>query len=143
MFGYTKNMKSRVRTSVVVIQNNRLLTFLGVDPTSGKEYFFLPGGKIEDDETAPGAAERETFEETGYQVQVDASSNVDREYEFFWDGETYDCLTIFYRAHLKTPMAASVRDADYNKGVHWIPLEEIDKVFSYSVPIRSAIEELL
>ena len=136
-------MKSRVRTSVVVVHNNRILTFLAIDPTSGKEYYFLPGGKIEDDETAPQSAERETFEETGYQVTVDPSSNIDREYEFFWDGENYDCLTIFYRGHLKSPMAKPVKDAEYNKGVHWIPVEDIDRVFEYSAPILSAIEDLL
>lgn len=136
-------MKSRVRTSVVVIQNGKLLTFLAVDPTSGKEYFFLPGGQIEEDETAPDSAERETFEETGYKVKVDPASNTDREYKFFWDGEDYDCLTIFYRAKLASPVASEVRDADYNKGVHWIPVEDIPKVFNYSAEIRSALEELL
>ena len=136
-------MKSRVRASVVVISNGRILTFLAVDPTSGKEYFFLPGGGIEDDETAPGAAERETLEETGYRVEVDPSSNVDREYKFFWNGEMYDCLTIFYRGHLKAPMAAKVADADYNKGVRWIPVDDVAAVFDYSPEILSAIEDLL
>lgn len=136
-------MESRVRTSVVVIHNNRILTFLAVDPTSGREYYFLPGGKIEDDETAPESAERETFEETGYKIDVDVSSNIDREYEFLWDGEVYECLTIFYRGHLKTPMASPVKDADYNKGVHWLPVDQIEQIFDYSPPIRAAIEELL
>lgn len=136
-------MKSRVRTSVVVIKNDKILTFLAIDPTSGKEYFFLPGGKIEEDEAAPEAAERETFEETGYKVEVDPSSNTDREYQFFWNGETYDCLTIFYRGHIVSPIAAKVRDADYNKGAHWIPVEDIPQVFSYSPEILAAIEDLL
>lgn len=136
-------MKSRVRTSVIVVQNESLLTFLAVDPTSGREYNFLPGGQIEDNETAPESAEREAFEETGYRVEVEPSRNVDREYPFFWDGETYMCLTIFYRGRLKSPMASKVKDADYNKGVVWIPLAQVPTTFSYSAEILSAIQDLL
>lgn len=137
------HMKSRVRSSVVVLHNDQLLTFLAVDPTSGREYYFLPGGQIEEDETAPEAAERETFEETGYKIKVEPTRNVDREYHFFWDGEDYDCLTIFYGARLLSPFPAKVKDAPYNKGVAWIPLEDVDRVFSYSAEILSAIREIL
>lgn len=136
-------MVSRVRTSVVVIHNDRLLSFRAVDPVSAREYFFLPGGKIEDDETAPEAAERETFEETGFRVRVLPSVNVDREYVFKWKGEDYDCLTIFYRAHLISPMQAVVKDADYNLGVHWVPVAEIPGVFAYHEAILSAIQEIM
>lgn len=136
-------MKSRVRTSVVVLHMGRILTFKAKDPTSGKEYFFLPGGKIEEDETAPEAAEREAFEETGFQVQVEASSNTDREYIFNWNGEDFNCLTIFYRARLKSSIQTEVRDADYNLGVYWIPLNEVSTVFNYKAEILSAIQEIL
>ena len=136
-------MKSRVRASVVVVQNGQLLTFRAVDPSSGKEYYFLPGGKIEDDETAPEAAERECYEETGFEVEVDASSNIDREYHFFWDGQWYDCLTIFYRAHVIRPALKTVQDADYNKGAVWIPVAEISRYFDYSQEILAAVDDLL
>lgn len=134
---------SRTRASVVVVKNNRLLTFKAIDPTSGKNYLFLPGGAVEADETAPEAAARETMEETGYQIQVDALSAIDREYFFEWKGETFDCLTIFYRGDLVSPFASKVNDADYNKGVEWIDLEQIPQAFAYSSEIRSAILELI
>ncbi|HMN68691.1 MAG TPA: NUDIX domain-containing protein [Bdellovibrionales bacterium] len=136
-------MKSRVRASVVVIHNDRLLSFLGVDPKSGREYFFLPGGAIEEDETATEAAERETFEETGFKVKVDPAANVDREYIFHWNGEDHDCLTIFYRANLVGSIQQKVKDAEYNKGVHWIPLAEVPELFNYNAEILSAIQELI
>lgn len=136
-------MKSRVRTSVVLVHADKVLTFLAVDPTSGREYHFLPGGGVEPEETAPEAAAREVFEETGFKALVDATSAIDREYLFFWNGEDFDCLTIFYWGKLISPMQTPVKDADYNKGVVWIPLAEVEKTFSYSKEISSAITELI
>ena len=136
-------MKSRVRTSAIVVHLNRLLTFRAVDPLSGQEYFVLPGGQIEEEETAPEAAARETFEETGFRVKVEPESNTDREYVFHWNGEDFACLTIFYWATLASAMQSPVQDADYNKGVHWIPVAEIPTTFNYNAEILSAVQEIL
>lgn len=136
-------LTSRVRSSVVVVHRDRILTFRAVDPTSGEEYYFLPGGKIEEDETAPESAERETLEETGFRVRVVPTSNTDREYVFHWNGEDFDCLTIFYWATLISPIQTDVRDAEYNKGTHWVPLSEVGATFSYKAEILSAIQEIL
>ncbi len=133
---------SRTRTSVVVVKNDRLLTFKAVDPVNGKSYLFLPGGGIEPTETAPEAAVRETLEETGYRIQVDEFSAIDREYFFEWKGDTFDCLTIFYRGQLVSPFAVEVNDADYNKGVEWIEVSQIPETFAYSAEIKSAVLDL-
>ena len=132
-----------MRTSVVVVQNGRLLAFRAEDPTSGKEYFLLPGGGIEEDETAPEAAERATLEKTGFRVKVNPTSNTDREYKFNWSGEDLDCLTIFYRATLISALQGQVTDTDYNKGTYWIPAGEVPAAFDYSAAILSAILELM
>ncbi|PWU17115.1 MAG: hypothetical protein C5B49_09555 [Bdellovibrio sp.] len=136
-------MKSRVRASAVIVQGEKLLTFRAQDPSSGRSYFFLPGGKIEPHETAPEAAERETLEETGFKVRVNPLSALDREYFFFWNGEDYDCLTIFYWATLESPIQSPVNDAPMNKGTVWIPLSEIETSLSYSREISSAVMELI
>jgi 8-oxo-dGTP diphosphatase len=137
-------MKTRVRSSAVILENGKILTFFAVDPVDGREFHFLPGGKIEPEETAPESAERETLEETGYRVVVDPSSALDKEYHFYWAGETYDVLTIFYRAFLadSNSKPSIVSDAPYNLGVKWIPLAEIGTIFSYSKEILAAIREL-
>jgi 8-oxo-dGTP pyrophosphatase MutT (NUDIX family) len=136
-------MTRRIRTSVVVIHNDKILTFRAIDPSDGREYFFLPGGKIESHETATDGAERETFEETGFRVRVDAQSCIDKEYYFRWNGEDFDCLTLFYRAHLQSPLQTAVKDADYNKGVHWKDLKDLDQVFSYSKDILEVVKALV
>lgn len=136
-------MKSRVRASAIVVHNARLLSFFAVDPSSKREYYFLPGGGIEPDETAPEAAERETLEETGFRITVEPHTSIEREYFFYWDGQDYDCLTIFYWGKLASPLQDTVNDRDYNKGVAWIPLEQVKDKFGYTAEILSAIEELI
>jgi len=138
-------MKKRIRASVVVVHNDQILTFLAVDPSSKKEYLFLPGGSIEPSESPVETAIRETFEETGYQIKVDVQSAIDFDYTFHWNGEDFDCLTIFYRGYLTSPFQSpsSVKDADYNKGHRWIAVAEAAQVFSYSPEIRDAVLRLI
>lgn len=133
---------ARVRASVVCWHNDQLLCVRLEDPTSKRVFITVPGGAVEPEETAPEAAERETFEETGFGVVVDIGSCVDKEYMFHWDGEDYDCLTMFYRATLRSPLQTKVTDAAYHRGVVWVPKAEVRAAFSYSPEILAAIQEL-
>ena len=137
--------KFRTRASAVVLHNDQLLCFLGVDPKSGREYHFLPGGVVEPHETAPETAERECLEETGFQILVDTNTCVDKEYPFHWNGEDFECLTLFYGARLKTFLQKPRPDSepDYNRGPLWIPTSEVASKFSYTPEILQAIEEIL
>lgn len=138
-------MSLRLRASAVVVHDNKLLTFLAVDPHDGREYYFLPGGKVEGAETAPEAAVRETLEETGYAIDVEASSAIDEEYDFYWNGADHHCLTIFYRGVLINPFASplKVADCDYHRAVVWLPLSDVRDKLSYSEPILKATLRLL
>lgn len=137
-------MSRRIRSSIVCVHDNKILVFKAIDPTSGKEYHFLPGGEVEDHESAPQSAVREAMEETGYKVKVDEWSAVDKDYEFEWDGQIFLCTTLFYRAFLDQEfvLPQPVNDTDYNKGATWLPVSEINNIFSYSDDILDAVKEL-
>ena len=110
--------QTRIRASLVCLHQNKILVFKGIDPQSKKEYWFLPGGKIEATERPNECAERETFEETGYRVKAISDSEVRSDYLFLWNGIEYNCTTYFYRGDLAEEFhqPKAVNDADYNKG---------------------------
>lgn len=142
-------MKFRERTSVICIAQvageDHLLCFRAVDPTSKQAYHFLPGGGLEPGETQIQCAERETWEETGYRVQVRAGSRISTRYPFHWDGQNFDCLTHFFRADLCEPWrpAGSVNDQAYNLGPLWIQTRQISELFSYGKEIQDCILQLI
>ncbi|HND86485.1 MAG TPA: NUDIX hydrolase [Pseudobdellovibrionaceae bacterium] len=138
-------MKNRIRASAVVLHQDKLLGFRAIDPYSEKEYFFLPGGRIEDNETAPNCAVRETLEETGYKIQIDPQLCIDAEYEFYWNGEDFLCTTLFYFGVLQSPFAEAIntQGQEYNKGVQWVSLSDIDAVLGYSSAILGATKEVI
>jgi 8-oxo-dGTP pyrophosphatase MutT (NUDIX family) len=132
----------RVRASVVCWQNDKLLAIQIKDPVSGQIFITVPGGQVEADETAPEAAARETKEETGFLVEVDPTRCIDAEYLFFWKGAEIECLTMFYKASLKSPFQQPVEDAEYILGIQWIERADLRQVFAYNSTILDAILSL-
>ena len=137
-------MISRHRTSAICLHQNNILVFKASDPYSNKSYFFLPGGAIEPHETASDCVIRETFEETGYKVQLLNVPMLTKNYDFYWNNQTYHCTTEFYLVELAEPYhdPQSVVDASYNHGPVWVPTVQIDHIFSYQKDILAAVKEL-
>lgn len=123
----------RHRTSVLVVHDNKVLGFHAIDPTNKKKYFFMPGGKIEQGETATEAAVRETLEETGYKIRILPNLELRRRYDFEWDGKINSCDTLFFVGVLDEDWhePIPVKDTDYNKGTQWIPLKDLNRAFGY------------
>ncbi|MEE4301584.1 MAG: NUDIX domain-containing protein [Pseudomonadales bacterium] len=91
-------MTPRRRASAVTLHlaadgSRHLLAIRQRDPGRGGAFWSVPGGAVEEGETAPAAAVRETLEETGYRVDVLDAPPVVNAYRFEWNGRLYDCHT--------------------------------------------------
>ena len=106
---------------------------------------FVPGGAIEPGEDPRAAAERETFEETGYRVLADPERCRIARYEYVWDGTRRAITTHFFRAHLLDPdaPARAVTDAAYNEGIEWLALSEVPDRLGFHAQILAAVTGLL
>ena len=137
-------MISRRRTSAICLYQDHILAFKATDPASKKFYYFLPGGAIEENETAAEGVVRETYEETGYRVKVLNEPTIIKNYDFFWNEQNFLCSTEFFLVELseKFHEPTIVKDASYNHGPVWLPTNQIEQDFSYHVDILDAVKEL-
>lgn len=135
----------RERASIVVVHDEKILSFHAIDPHSGQNYHFVPGGLIEEGESAIACAERECLEETGYKAQAHSTTLKIREYDFIWNNKKVWCRTHFYKGQLSEPQKgpSQVDDADYNKGVVWVPSKEVSKYFNYDNSIYEVVKNQL
>jgi 8-oxo-dGTP pyrophosphatase MutT (NUDIX family) len=135
----------RLRASAVCLNGGALLCVRLRDPVTRVLRLFPPGGVLERGEQPAAAAQRETREETGYEVSIDGASEHVVDYPFVWAGLRVACTTHFFAARLLTPRdrPAAVRDAAYNEGVTWLPLPSLEQAFDYDAAIRDAVRHIL
>jgi 8-oxo-dGTP pyrophosphatase MutT (NUDIX family) len=117
----------RLRASAVCSAEGRVLLVRMRDPVTKIELLFPPGGAIEAGETPAEAARRETLEETGLRVRVDASTTMIVRYPYPWAGVDYDVTTHYFAAVLDEPFREAlpaIADADYNLGAVWMPIDD-------------------
>ncbi|HKU40842.1 MAG TPA: NUDIX hydrolase [Polyangiales bacterium] len=137
--------KRRIRASVVCVYRAQLLCVRLRDPHSGLDRLFVPGGALEPGESAAHAAERETFEETGYRVAVELESELTVTYPFVWNGTLFDVTTHFFRGALQDPIAQprAAGEPTYNEGVQWLALSELERELGFDAAILGATRRLL
>ncbi len=136
--------KKRYRASAVVVSNNELLTVLLEDPHTKITNFFIPGGKVEENESPELTAKRETFEESGINISVIPGSEIVITYPFTWNNELIECTTAFYAATCTDrTIPKNIRDASYNFGAQWLPISEIDEKMSFDRRILEPVKQLI
>lgn len=133
----------RRRASAIVIRDQHILTILMEDPHTGEQFHTVPGGGIEEGEHPSVTAERETLEESGYQILVDRGSEMVSRYRFIWAGSSYDCETWWYRGTLTRDDPQEVHDEAYILSARWFRLSEIEKLFSFHPDILSSIQHMV
>ncbi|BBH53625.1 NUDIX domain-containing protein [Fluviispira sanaruensis] len=74
-------MKTKHRATCLFIYENSILLIKMQDPISKIIYWYPPGGKIEQNETAVETVKREVREETGFELQLLNEDYVITEYE--------------------------------------------------------------
>ncbi len=129
----------RVRASVAIVHDARLLLVPHYDTDAGPEQWHLPGGAVMFGESLRAAARRETLEETGVDVRVGDVVGVS---EAISEARSWHSVTIAFTASIvggslraeaghafgeKTPRWFARSDLET---VRYHPREVIDEVFS-------------
>jgi 8-oxo-dGTP pyrophosphatase MutT (NUDIX family) len=122
-----------------------LLTVILRDPVTHTARLFVPGGAIEAGESPETAAIRETFEETGYRVELLPRAPVTVHYPFTWAGSDIDVTTHFFAVRLVDAAASAepVTDATYLEGTRWIALDDVPQALGFDQNILAAVQQLL
>ena len=133
-------MRHRIRVAAILVENHKVLLVKHVHPIFGNEWWVPPGGGVEDkDTTLFDCAKRETWEETGYQIETTEILYI-RE---FLDQEmkAYN-LEIFVKAKViggeitLENIYGKGQDEHYIKTVQWIDKEDLAKYTVYPEIIK-------
>ncbi len=137
----------RVRASGICIRDNKILLIHRINLELEKEkqeYYVIPGGGVEDNETIEDAVIREMKEETSLDVTLG---------ELFYELEDYDGQGKFlkYYAYICEYMSGeikleenSVEAVEMKDGLQffnpvWFPLSEIKDIVLYPTPLKKEI----
>lgn len=127
----------RDRAVAIVIHKKKLLVMWRKE--HGKEYYTLPGGGVEANETAEEATLREIAEETSLKIKIDHIlyihhyENLQNQYYFF-------CEYIEGEPKLDINSPEYLNDKGEYKPM-WIPIDELRTTLLYPIEIRDWIIE--
>ena len=138
----SKNKRFRYRAAAIIIENGCVL-FAGNEID---DYYYSIGGGVHIGETAEEAVQREVFEETGIHYEIERLAIIHENF-FVESTEKYkglDSHEIAFYFLMKSRGTQKLMSNSFTQGVkenmHWIPIEDLDKVVSYPVFMKSYLQ---
>ncbi|MBT3814891.1 NUDIX domain-containing protein [Candidatus Woesearchaeota archaeon] len=132
------NMLTAAR--VIILKNNKILFIHRIK--YGKEYYVLPGGAIEANETPEAAAVREIKEETNFEIKIDKLLWGSEEFVKSEKRYAYYFLAKSFTGKLKLGGPEIVRQAEDNQYIfEWLTISELDKLLVYPEGLKERIKE--
>ncbi|MFT8352925.1 NUDIX hydrolase [Clostridium saccharoperbutylacetonicum] len=127
----TNSGKFNYRVGAIIIRDNKLLMV----KNDSAPYYYSVGGRVKLNETSEEAVSRETFEETGMELEIDRLAFI---HEHFFNEEItkedYHEIAFFYLMKVSTSMdfvCKSFGDQGTKEHLHWLPIEDLDRYHLY------------
>lgn len=132
----------RISSRALIIDNNKILLIHRIK--FGKEYYVLPGGEIEKNETPEEAVKREVKEETNLDIEIDSLFCKLKEIVKKEKRLGYYFLVKNFNGKLKLGSPEKERQCKDNvyKFI-WMPLKKVKEVKFYPVKLKTKILQLL
>lgn len=138
-------MRHRVRAAAIIIDEAKLLLVKHIHPVTGEVWWVPPGGGMEaEDDSLISCAKRETWEETGYHIDVDPNPVFVREYLDRAAAVLH--LEIYFPARITggsltiANVPPEAEDIAYIVDARWLSLSEVAGIQMYPEQLRHSFE---
>lgn len=138
----SKNKRFRYRAATIIVENDCVL-FAGNEIN---DYYYSIGGGVHIGETAEEAVQREVFEETGIHYEIEHLAIIHENFfvESIGKYQGLDSHEIAFYFLMKSRGTQKLMSNSFTQGVkenmHWIPIEDLDKVVAYPVFMKSYLQ---
>ena len=138
----SKNKRFRYRAAAIIVENGCVL-FAGNEIN---DYYYSIGGGVHIGETAEEAVQREVFEETGIQYEIEHLAIIHENFFVESTGKYkgLDFHEVAFYFLMKSRGTQKLKSNSFTQGVkenmHWIPIEDLDKVVAFPVFMKSYLQ---